>query len=111
MASLNKIGFVASQNPIAKKSLSILRKKYKFSDPSRADVIVVLGGDGTVLNYLHKYLKKKIPIYGMNRGHIGFLMNEYSEKKLLERLNSSIPTKLYPLKIRCFSKDGKIRSS
>ena len=111
MTSLNKIGFVSSQNPIAKKSLSILRKKYKFSDPSRADVIVVLGGDGTVLNYLHKYLKKKIPIYGMNRGHIGFLMNEYSEKKLIERLNSSIPTKLYPLKIRCFNKDGKIRES
>ena len=73
MASLNKIGFLLRhKNPIAKKSLSILRKKYKFSDPSRADVIVVLGGDGTVLNYLHKYLKKN-SIYGMNRGHIVFL--------------------------------------
>ena len=69
MASLNKIGFVASQNPIAKKSLSILRKKYKFSDPSRADVIVVLGGDGTVLNYLHKYLKKNSNLWYEQRAY------------------------------------------
>ncbi len=111
MNSLEKISFVSSDNLVAKKSLSLLRKKYNSSDPSEADVIVVLGGDGTVLNYLHKFLKRKTPIYGMNRGHIGFLMNEYSEKQLLERLNASIPTKLYPLKIKCFGQNGKIRES
>ena len=84
----------------------ILKKKYTHVQPSKADIIVALGGDGTILETLHKYLKKKVPIYGMNRGHIGFLMNEYSEKKLLNRLEKSNPTKLYPLKIKSFHKNG-----
>lgn len=111
MSNIEKIGFVSSDHPKAKKSLFLLKKKYDFFSPTEADVIVVLGGDGTVLSNLHKFLKKKVPIYGMNRGHVGFLMNTYSEKQLLERLNSSIPTKLHPLKIKCFNKNGKIRES
>ena len=91
--------------------MKILKKKYTHVQPSKADIIVALGGDGTILETLHKYLKKKVPIYGMNRGHIGFLMNEYSEKKLLNRLEKSNPTKLYPHKIKSFHKNGKIKES
>ena len=91
--------------------MEILKKKYTHVQPSKADIIVALGGDGTILETLHKYLKKKVPIYGMNRGHIGFLMNEYSEKELINRLERSNPTKLYPLKIKSFHKDGRTRES
>ena len=84
-----KIGLVCSGNEVAKRSALILKSKYKFVRPTQADVIVALGGDGTVLETLHKFLKQKIPIYGMNRGHIGFLMNENSEKNLLTRLRKS----------------------
>ena len=63
-----KIGFVSSEKPEAKKSLQILKKLYKSVAPEKAEVIVALGGDGTILKSLHKFLKKKIQIYGMNKG-------------------------------------------
>ncbi len=106
-----KIGLVCSGDQTATKSACILKKKYKFVKPAQADVIVALGGDGTVLETLHKYLKQQIPIYGMNRGHIGFLMNEYSENNLLTRLKKSKSTKLYPLKIKSFLNNGSIKES
>ena len=106
-----KIGLVCSGNEVARKSALILKSKYKFVRPTAADVIVALGGDGTILETLHKFLKQKIPIYGMNRGHIGFLMNEYSEKNLLTRLRKSKSTKLYPLRIKSFLNNGSIKES
>ena len=99
---LKKIGFVSSRDKIAKSSLEILKKKYDHVSPKKADIVVALGGDGTVLNSLHEYMERSIPIYGMNRGHIGFLMNKYSENFLLQRLNKAIPIKLHPLKIKCY---------
>ena len=77
-----RIGFVSSDKPEAKKSLQVLKKLYKNVSPENADVIVALGGDGTILKSLHNFLKKQIPIYGMNKGFVGFLMNQYSEKNL-----------------------------
>ena len=104
-----KIGFVSSEKPEAKKSLQILKKLYKSVAPETAEVIVALGGDGTILKSLHKFLKKKIPIYGMNKGYVGFLMNQYSEKNLEKRLSEAIPYKLHPLKIKSFDSSGKIK--
>ena len=104
-----KIGFVSSEKPEAKKSLQILKKLYKSVAPEKAEVIVALGGDGTILKSLHKFLKKKIPIYGMNKGYVGFLMNQYSEKNLEKRLSEAIPYKLHPLKIKSFDSSGKIK--
>ena len=72
-----KIGFVSSEKPEALKSLKLLKKIYKNVSPHKADIIIALGGDGTVLKSLHKYLNKQVSIYGMNKGHIGFLMNQY----------------------------------
>ena len=104
-----KIGFVSSEKPEAKKSLQILKKLYKSVAPEKAEVIVALGGDGTILKSLHKFLKKKIPIYGMNKGYVGFLMNQYSEKNLEKRLSEAIPYILHPLKIKSFDSSGKIK--
>ena len=101
-----KIGFVSSNKPDAQKSLNKM-KKYKCVSPEKADVIVALGGDGTMLQSLHKFLHLNKPIYGMNRGHIGFLMNQYLETGLEKRLLEAIPYKLSPLKIKCV--DKKIR--
>ena len=97
-----KIGFVASQKPEAIEALKKLKKLYKNVPPNKADIIVALGGDGTILKCLHDYLNKKIPIYGMNRGFVGFLMNQYAENNLEKRLSEAIPYKLYPLKIKSF---------
>ncbi len=104
-----KIGFVSSEKPEAKKSLQILKKLYKNVPPEKAEIIVALGGDGTILKSLHNFLKKKIPIYGMNKGFVGFLMNQYSEKNLEKRLNEAIPYKLHPLKIKSFDYNGKVK--
>ena len=101
-----KINFISSDDEKAKESLSVLKKKYKHYKLKDANLIVVLGGDGTILSSLHKNYMKKIPIYGMNRGNIGFLMNNYSIDNLEKRLKKSIPTKLFPLKIKTFSKEG-----
>ena len=81
-----KIGFVASQKPEAIQALKKLKKLYKNVQPNQADIIVALGGDGTILKCLHDFLNKKIPIYGMNRGFVGFLMNQKQDINLLKKL-------------------------
>ncbi len=106
-----KISFVSSKKPEALEALKKLKKLYKNFPPNEADVIVALGGDGTVLKSLHNFLENKIPIYGMNRGFVGFLMNQYSEKKLEKRLSEAIPYRLHPLLIKSFDKKGKINES
>ena len=108
---MTKIGFVSSEKPDALKSLKVMKKNYNFVSPKNADVIVALGGDGTMLKSLHNFLHLNKPIYGMNRGHIGFLMNQYSEKDLEKRLLEAIPYKLSPLKIKCFNKNSYITES
>ena len=105
---MKKIGFVSSEKPEAEQSLTLLKKLYENVPPKDAEIIVALGGDGTILKSLHKFLKKGGPIYGMNRGYVGFLMNQFSEKNLEKRLNEAIPYKLHPLKIKSYNSDGKI---
>ena len=105
-----KIGFVSSNKPEAIKALKSLKKLYENVPPNEADVIVALGGDGTVLKSLHDFLKNKTPIYGMNRGFVGFLMNQFAEKNLLKRLSEAIPYKLYPLIIKSYDKKGNIQN-
>ena len=105
---MKKIGFVSSEKPEAEESLKSLKKLYDNVPPKEAEIIVALGGDGTILKSLHKFLKKGVPIYGMNRGYVGFLMNQFSEKNLEKRLNEAIPYKLHPLKIKSYNSDGKI---
>ena len=99
-----KIHIVASNNPEAKKAKSNLSKLYKNYPVSRANVIVALGGDGLMLQTLHDNIERELPIYGMNRGSIGFLMNNYNEKNLLKRIEKSTSTNLYPLKMKAKSK-------
>ena len=89
--------FLAAQNIKAQKALKLLKKKYVNYELKKSNVIVVLGGDGSILSLINNkdYLKKKI--YGMNRGTIGFLLNNYEEKNLLDRIKFSKEFKLNPV--------------
>lgn len=81
---------------------------YTFVSPADADVIVVLGGDGFMLETLHKTMKKNKKIYGMNRGTVGFLMNTYARDGLFERLKRAQDVILHPLNMQAETVDGEI---
>jgi NAD+ kinase len=91
------IALVASQTPEAREARSQLEKRYGNADPNAADVIVALGGDGLMLQTLHKFMNSGKPIYGMHRGTVGFLMNEFVVDGLIERINASHKTVIHPL--------------
>jgi NAD+ kinase len=101
-----KFGFVASGSPRAQEALSDFKARYDHVDPEYADVIVALGGDGFMLESVHRYMTLEIPIYGMNRGSIGFLMNEYGEVDLIERVQATNAAILYPLRMNAEAVDG-----
>ncbi len=88
---------VASDTREARDALARLESRYPTVAPEAADVIVALGGDGFVLETLHRYLERDTPIYGMNRGTIGFLMNLYEEDDLPRRLGRAETVTLHPL--------------
>ena len=77
--SYEKIAIVASESVEAQAALKRLTQRYVNVPATGADAIVALGGDGFMLETLHEHMHDRIPIYGMNRGSVGFLMNEYNE--------------------------------
>ena len=103
----NRIAFLASEAPDARRALKKLEKLYGHASAEAADVVVALGGDGLMLQALHTFMETGVPIYGMNRGSVGFLMNEFSEKNLPERLAAAELTTIRPLKMTAKTADGK----
>jgi NAD+ kinase len=101
------VHFVASDAADAQAALSRLRKQYDDVGPDRAQTIVALGGDGFMLQTLHSFLGKSKPIYGMNFGSIGFLMNEFREDALERRLEAAEAAHVHPLRMRAITRDGK----
>ena len=91
------IAFIASGVDDARNALQRLVKRYGGVEPEKADVIVALGGDGLMLQTLHAFMNTGKPIYGMNCGSVGFLMNEFREEELPERLARAIPNVVNPL--------------
>ena len=106
-----KIAFVASEVPEAREAMARLAKAYGNADPKVADAIVALGGDGLMLQTLHSHLNDRIPIYGMNRGSVGFLMNEYQEDDLKGRLARAEISRIHPLSMRAVDADGAVHES
>ena len=100
------IAFLSSGTPEADAALAALVQRYGQAAPEAADVLVALGGDGLMLQVLHKTMHWKKPIYGMNRGTVGFLMNEYVEGHLLERLKAAEPSIIHPLLMTTRCVDG-----
>jgi NAD+ kinase len=104
-----RIAFVASPHPEAKKAHRALVRRYGNVAPAKADVIVALGGDGLMLRTLHKSMKSGKPIYGMHRGTVGFLMNDYRMNGLKERLAAADTTIIHPLIMRARDSKGRVR--
>lgn len=94
-----KIAFVASDSADAVAAHERLARQYGNVDPQQADAIVALGGDGFMLQTLHRHLSDHLPIYGMNRGSVGFLMNEYQEENLIGRLQRAEVSAIHPLRM------------
>jgi NAD+ kinase len=103
-----KLAFTASARPEAQEALRRLRHTYGESGEADADVIVALGGDGLMLETLRRRLKDKKPVYGMHRGTIGFLMNDYDEDALPERLAKAETVRIRPLVARCETASGAV---
>jgi NAD+ kinase len=99
-----KLHFTASSD--AADALVALRARHTDAGPLDADVIVALGGDGFMLQTLHSFTGKGKPIYGMNLGSVGFLMNDYREDELLERLKAAEHAEIHPLKMTAHSPKG-----
>jgi NAD+ kinase len=97
--------FVASETAEARAMLATLRGRYGDAG-DKASVIVALGGDGFMLQTLHNFLARGVPIYGMNFGSVGFLMNELHEDDLLEKLDAAKPAKIHPLLMTARSARG-----
>ena len=95
-----RIAFIASSTPEAKAALKRLTNRYGNVEPEQADVIVALGGDGLMLHALRQLMNSGKPIYGMHRGTVGFLMNDFREGDLKQRLSSAECTVMHPLLMR-----------
>jgi NAD+ kinase len=102
----DKIAFVASQSPEAVQALDRLVARYGNCDPAAADVVVALGGDGLMLQTLRQLMRSGKPVYGMHRGTIGFLMNDFNEADLQERLEAAETTVIHPLVMRAQDRAG-----
>ncbi|MGE5147297.1 MAG: NAD(+)/NADH kinase, partial [Candidatus Eiseniibacteriota bacterium] len=85
-----KIAFAAAAHSVAEEAKSRLEARYPHVGEDQADIIVALGGDGLMLETLHRTIDRGVAVYGMNRGSVGFLMNEYREDELLERLGAAV---------------------
>jgi NAD+ kinase len=104
----DRIAFIAGASVEAQEALARLVAAYGNHDPSDADIIVALGGDGLMLQTLHQHMHSGKPIYGMHRGTVGFLMNEFSTHHLHERLAAARETLINPLLMRATDVNGTV---
>src|SRR5579863_647440 len=105
-----RVAFVAADAEAPQKALAELRRAYGDTPPAEADVIVPLGGDGFMLETLHRFADSNKPIFGMHRGSVGFLMNLYRPGALYERLEVAQPVKLHPLEMTAWQNGGSRRA-
>lgn len=109
-APLPTLHFVASDRPEAREACQRLQDRYGIVPLKDADIIVALGGDGFMLETLHTNLKIQKPVFGMNWGSVGFLMNDYCEDNLPERLAEADRTILHPLQMDAWVESGQVHS-
>jgi len=98
--TIESLAFKASSNPKAQSALKALTEKYADHISNKPDVIIALGGDGFMLETLHAQIMNPTPVFGMNRGSVGFLMNDYAVDGLIQRLNTSEKAIIRPLRMQ-----------
>jgi NAD+ kinase len=103
-----RIAFVAADTAEARDACARLAARYAGCDPDKAEIIVALGGDGFMLETLHRHMAHQVPIYGMNRGTVGFMMNDYREDDLPLRISQSRAVVLHPLRMVAHRVDGSV---
>ena len=93
------LAFLASDAPQAQAALTELSQRYAVANPDAADVIVALGGDGFMLETMHRFRERGVPFYGMHRGSVGFLMNAYQPDELMQRIAGAQAVRIHPLEM------------
>jgi NAD+ kinase len=111
MGRFNKVAFVASATPDAQEAAADLRRTYGHTAPEQADAIVALGGDGLMLQTLHRFMGSGTPIYGMNKGSVGFLMNDFHEENVQERLEAAQRSVVHPLLMKAANVAGRTHTA
>jgi NAD+ kinase len=106
-----RVTFSASSAPIARECHVRLIARYGDCPPEQAQIVVALGGDGHMLETLHRAVANRLPVYGMNCGSVGFLMNAYSEENLLARLENAQATVLHPLRMHAVTVTGRVEEA
>ena len=103
-----KFHFIASENPEAKEALKVLIKRYNQTKLELSDVIIAIGGDGMLLKALRNSIEKNKPVFGLNKGNVGFLMNELSFNNLENRIQTARKVKMHPLFMSAHKINGNI---
>ncbi|AHD00489.1 NAD kinase [Leisingera methylohalidivorans] len=106
-----RIAFLASEADVAQDALGTLRKRYGHVPPAEAGIVVALGGDGFMLRTLLSMVDHPAPVYGMNRGTVGFLMNEYREDGLIGRLEEAVQEIINPLSMTVMDRRGEVHKA
>ena len=106
-----RIAFLASPTPEAQQALAVLQAEHGAHAPDQADVLCALGGDGFMLQTLHRHGALGRPVFGMKLGTVGFLMNQYRPDELVERIAAAEPAKLRPLEMTAMTESGTSISS
>jgi NAD+ kinase len=105
-ADVEHLAIVAADTPAARAAREELEALYPSSPPAEADVIVALGGDGFMLQTIHEFISLRKPVFGMNRGSVGFMMNPYLPQDLLDRIRKAEVARLNPLRMVAHLADG-----
>ncbi len=109
--SAKRIGLLSSQTDLAEAAEEMLRRRYDWSDANSAEILIALGGDGFMLQTLHRMLEGElptVPVFGMNRGTVGFLMNDWHLDRLAERVESAKAIRVAPLEMTARTVGGEV---
>lgn len=102
-----QLAFVCAATSVARAAKAKLEKRYGAVKPAAADAVVALGGDGLMLQALHRNMRRQTPIFGMNLGTVGFLMNTYRAEGLVGRIKRARQVSLTPLRMHAVDSRGR----
>ena len=108
---VDRICVITNETPEANRAAQQLRRRYGDCPLPDADIVVALGGDGLMLQTLHRVMHLGIPVYGMNFGSVGFMMNSFHEDNLTERLAAAQRTEIYPLSMTAVDTSGRTHTA